>query len=185
MPGPAAPRHFVRSGIVRELDPALHQANQAVDLAGVEPQIVHQAVPRAVEDGLLRRRDPPGDIGAVDLVHRCDLVDRQAVENVQPQEGAVAGQDRYQVRFVVTFTSLASGFDRTCLHSGQFVACCGFVASPPADSSPATMAAEDLVTQLAALQVELVAIKAESMAKVVSLEHRQGQRLLFDEYRYR
>jgi hypothetical protein len=36
------------------------------------------------------------------------------------------------------------------------------VASPPSDSSPALMAAEDLATQLAALQAELVAIKAES-----------------------
>ncbi|HEX8107366.1 MAG TPA: transposase [Kofleriaceae bacterium] len=48
------------------------------------------------------------------------------------------------------------------------------MASPPSDSSPATMAAEDLATQLAALQAELVAIKAESTAKVASLEETIG-----------
>ena len=46
--------------------------------------------------------------------------------------------------------------------------------SPPSDSSPALMAAEDLATQLAALQAELVAIKAESTAKVASLEETIG-----------
>ncbi|HEX8107361.1 MAG TPA: IS66 family transposase [Kofleriaceae bacterium] len=48
------------------------------------------------------------------------------------------------------------------------------MASPPSDSSPVTMAAEDLATQLAALQAELVAIKAESTAKVASLEETIG-----------
>ena len=48
------------------------------------------------------------------------------------------------------------------------------MASPPSDSNPATMAAEDLATQLAALQAELVAIKAETTAKVASLEETIG-----------
>lgn len=48
------------------------------------------------------------------------------------------------------------------------------MASPPSDSSPATLAAEELATQLAALQAELVAIKAESTAKVASLEETIG-----------
>lgn len=48
------------------------------------------------------------------------------------------------------------------------------MASPPSDSNPATAAAEDLATQLAALQAELVAIKAEATAKVASLEETIG-----------
>lgn len=48
------------------------------------------------------------------------------------------------------------------------------MASPPSDSSPVTMAPEDLATQLAALQAELLAIKAESTAKVASLEETIG-----------
>jgi transposase len=44
------------------------------------------------------------------------------------------------------------------------------VSSTPSDRVPTAWAAEDLATQLATLQAELVAIKAETTAKVASLE---------------
>src|SRR5262249_24358205 len=46
----------------------------------------------------------------------------------------------------------------------------GFVSSPPPNVAPTTATVDELATQNAALQAELVAIKSETAVKVASLE---------------
>jgi hypothetical protein len=74
----------------------------------------------------------------------------EEVERLKLADAAVyAGRDPYQVSFLVTFTSLVSGSDRTCLYSGQSIAswvrkltsrashCRGLFGNPPWEPVPA------------------------------------------------